>query len=150
MAESDNGIISAIAQLVENFVGDYSIWLWLVVFGLTVLIIDKYNIISISDLSTDRHSMAIVGLIFAFCMFLNAVRLQIYAFNLVRSTFERLVSTIETRRLKSEKDAYNAAQYDKHRKAFKEIMYIDCKERTWDSLVYFCLQTEDKKTIFYL
>jgi hypothetical protein len=148
MAESDNGIISAIAQLVEKFVGDYSIWLWLVVFGLTVLIIDKYNIISISDLSTDRHSMAIVGLIFAFCLFLNAVRLQIYAFNLIRSTFALLVSTIEARRLKSEKDAYIAAKYDKNRKAFKEIMYIDCKERTWILWFIFVYKPRTKKRYF--
>jgi hypothetical protein len=148
MAETDNGIISTIAQIVEKFVGDYSLWLWLTIFGLTVVLLDRYNVISISDISTDRHSLTIAGISFVCCMLLNAIRLQDHIFNLVKQSFESAASANEARRLQSRKSAYNATRDKEHKAKFKEIMYIDCKERMWLLWFIFVYKPRTKKRYF--
>ncbi|MCS0459483.1 MULTISPECIES: hypothetical protein [Rhizobium] len=74
MADKDGGIISTVAQVVEKFVGDYSIWLWLMVFGACLLFMDSRGYVSIAQLQTHRQSQAMIGFVFATCMFLNALR----------------------------------------------------------------------------
>ncbi|ASR10762.1 hypothetical protein CHY08_27160 (plasmid) [Rhizobium leguminosarum bv. viciae] len=142
MADKESGIISTIAQVVEKFVGDYSIWLWLMIFGACLIATDSYGTISIARLPSDGHSLAFASFLFAACMLCNAIRLQELLFRQGKALILDIRRRKDLRRAKDKELQDWLDVRAKARDHFANIMKVDCKERSW--LVWFIFAYKKK------
>lgn len=117
MSEKDGSMLGAIAQIIDKFVTSYGIWLWLTIFGIIVLILDRQAFISINSASTSPKDLATIGLVLTLCLFLNAIRFELLLLEIVGNLISEVVDRIASKK--------------KARSTLRKILKADCQERDW-------------------